>query len=93
MASLRTICTIAARNDWPIHQMDVNVVYLNAELENPVYMQKPPGYFQNNKDEVLLLKICIYGLKQSGKEWYKCLTNALKKIGFSKSSTDAAVFY
>jgi len=93
MASFRTICAIAACNEWPIHQMDVDVAYINAKLENPVYMQKPPGYCQNDKDEVLLLKKCIYSLKRMGREWYKCLTNVLKKIGFTKTSTDAAVFY
>ena len=40
MTSLWTICTIAACNNWPIHQMDIDVAYLNATLENPIYMQK-----------------------------------------------------
>ena len=73
--------------------MDVDVAYLNASLEDPIYMQKPPGYFQDKTDHVLLLKKCLYSLKQSGREWYKCLLNTLFKIGFKKSSTDAAVFY
>ena len=47
MTSLQTICTIAACNNWPIHQMDIDVTYLNATLENPIYMQKPPGYYED----------------------------------------------
>ena len=43
MTSLQTICTIAACNNWLIHQMDVNVAYLNATLENPIYMQNRLG--------------------------------------------------
>ena len=43
MTSLQTICAIAAHNNWPIHQMDVDVAYLNVTLENLIYMQKPPG--------------------------------------------------
>ena len=35
----------------------------------------------------------MYGLKQSGKAWYKCLSTAMNKIGFTKSKSDAAVFY
>ena len=93
MTSLRLICTIMAHNYWPIHQMDVDVAYLNANLEDPIYMQKPPGYFQDKTNHVLLLKKCLYSLKQSGREWYKCLLNTLFKIGFKKTSTDAAVFY
>ena len=55
--------------------MDVDVAYLNAELQDPIYMHKPPGYFERENEQVLLLKKCIYGLKQSGREWYKCLSN------------------
>ena len=35
----------------------------------------------------------MYGLKQSGRAWYKCLSTAMDKIGFSKSKSDGAVFY
>ena len=56
-------------------------------------MQKPPGYFQDKTEHVLLLKKCLYGLKQSGREWYKCLFKALQSMGFKKYSSDAAVFY
>ena len=56
MTSLWTICTIAACNNWPIHQMDVNVAYLNATLENLIYMQKLPGYYEDKTEHVLLLK-------------------------------------
>src|SRR3979490_3099318 len=93
MTSLQTICAIATQNNWPIHQMDMDVAYLNAKLEDPIYMRKPPGYFEKEKEHVLLLKKCIYGLKQSGREWYKCLSRVLFSIGFNKSSSDAAVFY
>ena len=35
----------------------------------------------------------MYGLKQSGHTWYKCLSAAMIKIGFTKSKSHAAVFY
>ena len=38
LASLRTICAIAVRNDWPIHQMDIYNADVNANLEEPIYM-------------------------------------------------------
>ena len=34
----------------------------------------------------------MYGLKQSGRAWYKCLFTAMDKIVFSKSKSDGAVF-
>ena len=50
-----------------------------------------PGYTQGINDQALLKK-CLYGLKQLGQEWYKCLVKTLSGIGFKKSSSDAAVF-
>ena len=38
LASLQTICAIAVRNDWPIHQMDIYNAYVNEDLEEPIYM-------------------------------------------------------
>src|SRR3979490_1681703 len=93
MTSLWVICAIAAWNNWPIHQMDVDVAYLNAKLQDPIYMRKPPGYFKRENEQVLLLKKCIYGLKRLGREWYKCLSSTLFSMEFKKSSSDAAVFY
>jgi Reverse transcriptase (RNA-dependent DNA polymerase) len=49
LTSLWVICTIAARNDWPIHQMDVDSAYLNAELPDAIYMKQPRGYKKGNK--------------------------------------------
>ena len=38
LASLQPICTIAAQNDWLSHQMDIYNAYVNADLEEPIYM-------------------------------------------------------
>ena len=75
LASWRTICTIAAQNDWPIHQMDVYNAYVNADLEEPIYMQQPPGYIEENDQHVLKLKKAMYRLKESGQAWYNLLNN------------------
>ena len=66
LASLQTICMIAAQNDWPIYQMEVYNAYVNADLEEPIYMQQPPEYIKQNNQHVLKLKKAMYSLKQSG---------------------------
>ena len=58
--SLWTICAIAACNNWPIHQMDVDVAYLNATLENLIYMQILPGYYEDKNKHVLLKKMSLW---------------------------------
>ena len=72
--------------------MDVDMAYLNVNLQEPIYMSQQPGYTDGTDNSVLLLKKCLYGLKQSGREWYKCFSRVLASIGFKKSSSDAAVF-
>jgi Reverse transcriptase (RNA-dependent DNA polymerase) len=93
LTSLRVICTIAAQNDWPSHQMDVDSAYLNAELPDPIYMKQQHGYEKGDERHVLLLKRPLYCLKQSGREWHKHSSNELFKLRFIKSRSDAAVFY
>ena len=93
LASLQTICAIAVQNNWPIHQIDVYNAYVNADLEEPRYMWQPPGYIEENDQHILKLKKAMYGLKESGRAWYKCLSATMNKMGFTKSRSDAAVFY
>ena len=44
MTSLQTICAIAACNNWPIHQMDIDVAYLNTTVKDLIY-SKATGIF------------------------------------------------
>jgi len=41
MPSIRVLFTIAASNDWELHQVDIKSAYLNAELKEEVYMVAP----------------------------------------------------
>ena len=62
---------LAAQCDWEIDQLDVISTYLNADLEEEVYMEPPYGVLHKNT----MHKVCrlckgLYGLKQSGQMWY-----------------------
>jgi hypothetical protein len=48
--------------------MDIDSAYLNAYLEEPIYLKQPPGYSKGNN--MLLLKKALYGLKKSGRQWF-----------------------
>ena len=56
LVSLWTICMIVAWNNWLIHQMDIYNTYVNADLEELIYVQQPPGYIQQSDQHVLKLK-------------------------------------
>nr|QBH67417.1 retrovirus-related pol polyprotein [Ustilago esculenta] len=67
-ATLHLLIALAAHNNWHVHQMDVETVYLNGELEEEIYMLPPPGYVQGNM--VCKLHKALYGLKQAGRTWF-----------------------
>ena len=73
--------------------MDVYNLYMNADLEELMYMRQPLGYIEKSSQHVLKLKKTMYRLKQSGQVWYRCLSSAMDKIGFMKLRSDGAVFY
>jgi hypothetical protein len=71
---------IAARFDLELKQYDAVNAFVNASLEDIVYMQMPPGY--KNAGRVLRLKKALYGLRQSPLLWQKELTKTLLDLGF-----------
>ena len=97
LASLRTILAIAARLDMDIEQVDVKSAYLNGEMEEGevVYMAPPPGYkTEGMGGRVLRLRKTIYGLKQSGRRWYKKFTWIMvDQLGYSRCDVDQAVYF
>ncbi|GBE85505.1 hypothetical protein SCP_0800220 [Sparassis crispa] len=94
LASIRIILALAARHDWDVHQMDVKGAYLNAELEEDIFMKQPPGQAKRGREHwVCHLRHMIYGLKQSGCQWFKKISTALNEMGLSRSLVDHCVFY
>ena len=49
-------------------QLDIDLAYLYADLEEEVYMQPPPG-IDITPGKVWLLQKSLYGLKQAGRNW------------------------
>ena len=94
LTAIQIIATLAVRSDWEIEQTDVVGVYLNAKLKDDIFMCQPKGFKVPGKERsVLCLKRVIYGLKQSGHEWYNELKCTLLSIGFTRCHVEHAVFY
>ena len=45
--------------------MDVRIAFLNAELDEELYMIQPEGFTSTDESKVCKLKRSIYGLKQA----------------------------
>src|SRR5690606_7294810 len=87
--SLRLLLAIAASKGWTPQQLDIKTAFLYGILKEEVYMHLPEGYRQPGK--VARLKKCIYGLKQSPREWYFRLVLFLQPYGFAISAFDPCV--
>lgn len=55
---------IATQNNFEINQIDINAVYLKAELNEDLYMKPPKGHKHYNKKFWILMN-ALYRLKQS----------------------------
>ena len=69
--SFRIIMALVAHYDLELHQVDVNTVFLNGNIDETIYMVQPENFESNNsKQLVCILKRSIYGLKQASRQWY-----------------------
>lgn len=73
--------------------MDVNLEFLNGNLEEEVYIEQPEGFdLLNSKDYVCNLKKYLYGLKQTPRAWYGKLDTYLQQQGFKQGTMDSNIY-
>ncbi|QLQ82258.1 hypothetical protein HG537_0H00200 [Torulaspora globosa] len=91
--ALMTCMEIALDNDLHITQLDISSAYLYADLEEELYIRAPPH--MNMKNKVLRLRKSLYGLKQSGANWYKTLRRSYetKVVNIGTPDEDGIVNY
>ena len=81
--TIRCVVAIGAALDLEMHQMDVKSAYLNPYLEEDIYMDQPKGFEEDSRGKLKCkLRKAIYGLRQSGREWYKDIDGTLMGQGF-----------
>ena len=96
MSTVRTVLAVAAANNYVLKFMDCRNAYLNGPCLRTVYMAQPPGFEEyggDGKPLVCLLHKGIYGLPESGKNWYFTLCQVLSDIGLTKSKADPCLYY
>ena len=74
---IRMALAIAASEDWEVFQFDVQTAFLNAEVQEEVYVKTPPGYkwldATTGRPNVMELKNNLYGLCQSPRSWFNTI--------------------
>ncbi|CAM9899858.1 unnamed protein product, partial [Ascophyllum nodosum] len=74
---MRTVPATAAVKNWELRHIDVEQAYLQADIDEEIYIKLPKDYraFPN---AVGLLRKAIYGLVQSGLCWFRKFTDGIK---------------
>lgn len=95
LTSVRALMQIAVQNDLIVHQMDVKTAYLHAPIDEDIYLEQPEGFESTSvtgEKLVYKLKKSLYGLKQSGRNWYKLLNDHLGQNGFERNLSDHCIY-
>ncbi|KAK4366882.1 hypothetical protein RND71_014762 [Anisodus tanguticus] len=91
MTSVRVLIAVASVLHWHISQMDVKNAFLNADLQEEIYMVPPPGV-SHSPGQVCRLKKALYGLKQAPRAWFDKFSTVVSSLGFISSFHDSALF-
>ena len=75
-----------------LKSFDVRSAYLLADLNEDVYAKVPYGMYVDKNTKCLKILKSLYGLKQSGYNWFSKLSGDLKQIGFTQSKVDPCFF-
>ena len=83
--TLRVLLSIACSFDLEIEPFDVVTTFLNAHVDEGIYMYSPPGLkfvYPNEVKLVCKLSKSLYGIKQTPRSWRSLLSSWLISYGF-----------
>jgi hypothetical protein len=90
--TLRAVLAQVAAENRELHQLDVKTAFLNAELEEEIYVQQPPGFEAGGSKMVCKLHKALYGLRQAPRAWAAKLKEELEGVGFQAGEADPGLF-
>lgn len=95
MTSIRTVLSLAASEDWELHNMDVNSAFLNSYIAEEIYVRQPKGFVRLGPDGeplVCRMRKSLYGLKQSPRNWNAVIDAWMISYGFDVSEADPCLY-
>lgn len=89
--ALMTCLSNCLNNNLAIIQLDISSAYLYADIDETLYIRAPPH--MKLKNIVFQLKKSLYGLKQSGANWYNLIKKYLvNNVGMKEALGWPCVF-
>ena len=93
LESIRMFLAYSSHKNFKVYHMDVKSTFLNGDLEEEFYIEKPEGYqLKDNPKNVYKLKKALYGLKQAPRSWYYRMDKYLQDKGFKKGIVDSKLY-
>jgi transposase InsO family protein len=90
--TLRVALSLVAKWDHELAQFDVPTAFLNAAVDEDIYMQLPEGYEQPGM--VCKLQKSLYGLKQAPRNWDRLVhTFITADMAFRATVSDPSLYY
>jgi len=93
LSSLRLLFALASQFSLVLFQMDVETAFLNAPLQEEVYISVPQGISIQHPNNGFRLKRALYGLKQSPRAWYDDIHKSLTNQGYKCMQNESCLFY
>jgi hypothetical protein len=90
--TLRVALSLAAKWDYELAQFDVPTAFLNAEVDEDIYMELPDGFQQAGM--VCKLHKALYGLKQAPRNWDLLVHGFIRdKMAFKAAVSDPSLYF
>ena len=84
--------SLAAANDWNIHQSDITQGFTYGSLDEQIFLQPPPGY-PCPPGHVLLCQRSIYGLRQAPAKFHERLVKYFDSRGYVPVNDAKTAFF
>ena len=95
MITVRMLLNLAVQREMKLKQLDIKTAYLNADIDDEIYVEQPPGFAipkSCGRNYVCKLNKSLYGLKQSGRNWFHTLRDFMLRNNFRQSKSDPCMF-
>ncbi|KAI3758736.1 hypothetical protein L6452_06307 [Arctium lappa] len=94
LEAIRLFLAYVVYKDFIVNQMDVKSAFLNGKLNEEVYVEQPPEFYDPKyQNYVYKLDKALYGLKQAPRAWYDTLSSFLISENFERGKIDNTLFF
>ena len=89
--SLRVILCLSSTPAFVVEQLDIKTAFLNANVEEDIYVEAPEGV-KADGNTVMKLNKAMYGIKQAPRAWNAHINAFLCELGFSALKKDPCIY-